>query len=80
MFNVGQRAAVAAAFKLAGYEGPLLVGPIRSGDERVFLLERRDFQGLRDVRALDQVLSQLLGCKAWVVEHDGRWGSPRPFQ
>ena len=38
-FNVGQRAATTAAFKLAGDEGELLVAPITSGDERAFLLE-----------------------------------------
>lgn len=39
MFNDGQRTAVAGAFKLAGYEGPLVVAPVASEDERAFLLD-----------------------------------------
>ncbi len=45
-FSVGQRAAVASAFKLAGYEGELLVAPIASKDERAFLLEPAAFRAL----------------------------------
>jgi hypothetical protein len=43
MFNVGQVAAVKAAFSLAGYDG--------------------------DLRSVEQVLTQLLGRKVWVL-HD----------
>jgi len=43
-FSVGQRAAVASAFKLAGYEGELLVAPIASEDERAFLPEPAAFR------------------------------------
>jgi hypothetical protein len=39
VFNVGQRTAVAGSFKLAGYEGPLMVAPVTSEDERVFLFD-----------------------------------------
>jgi hypothetical protein len=44
-FSVGQRA-VASAFKLAGYEGELLVAPIASKGERAFLLEPAAFRAL----------------------------------
>ena len=80
MFNVGQRAAVVGAFKLAGYEGPLLVAPIVSEDERAFLLEPEALRALRDLRTLEQVLQQLLGRKVFVVERDDRWGSPTVFE
>ena len=43
--GVRQRA-VASAFKLAGYEGELLVAPIASKDERAFLLESAAFRAL----------------------------------
>ena len=72
MFNVGQRTAVAGSFKLAGYEGPLMVAPVTSEDERVFLF---DPKALSRLRTLEQVLPQLLGRKVWVVEREPRWGS-----
>jgi hypothetical protein len=80
MFNVGQRAAVAGAFKLAGYPGPLLVAPVVSGDECAFLLDSGALRALRDVRTLEQVLQQVLGRKVFVVERDDRWGTPTPFE
>jgi hypothetical protein len=53
MFNVGQRTAVAGAFKLAGYEGDLVVAPITSEDERAFLLEPEALRTLRDRGVLE---------------------------
>ncbi len=79
VFNIGQRAAVVGAFRLAGYEGPLLTAPVTSEDERAFLLEALALKELREVRTLEQVLQQLLGRKVFVVERDGRWGEPVPF-
>jgi hypothetical protein len=80
MFNVGQRTAVAGAFKLAGYEGDLVVAPITSGDERAFLLEPEAISTLRDRGVLEQVLGQLLGRKVWIAERTGQWGEPIPFE
>jgi hypothetical protein len=80
MFNVGQRTAVAGAFKLAGYEGDLVIAPITSEDERAFLLEPEAFRTLRDRRALEQVLGQLLGRKVWIGERTEQWGKPIPFK
>jgi hypothetical protein len=80
MFNVGPQAAVAGAFKLAGYDGELRVAPIVSEDERAFLLEPTAFQALRDVRVLEQVVTQLLGRKVHVGPLDPRWGEPIPFE
>ena len=68
MFNIGQRSAVAGAFKLAGYEGPLVTAPVTSDDERFFLLEPNALASLRDKRTLEQVLGQLLGRKVGVME------------
>ncbi len=79
MINAGQQAAVTAAFTLAGYEGPLFTAPVDSEDERWFLLDTEAFRALRDVRALEQVLQQLLGRKVGVFERDDRWGVPTPF-
>lgn len=79
MFSVGQRTAVAGAFKLVGYEGPLLTAPVTSEDERAFLLETEAFTKLREVRVLEQVLQQVLGRKVFVVERSSRWGEPVPF-
>jgi hypothetical protein len=80
MFNLGQRTAVAGVFKLAGYEGDLVVAPIASGDERAFLLEPEAFKALRDRDAVEQVLGQLLGRKVWVAERAAQWGEPIPFE
>lgn len=77
---MGQRAAVAGAFKLAGYDGPLVTAPVTSEDERAFLLEPDDLRSLRDVRFLEQILQQLLGRKVFVVERTQAWGSPVPFE
>lgn len=80
MFNIGQRTAVAGAFKLAGYEGNLVVAPVTSEDERAFLLEPEAFKTLRDRVVLEQVLSQLLGRKVWVAKRTEQWGEPVPFE
>jgi hypothetical protein len=80
MFNIGQRSAVAAAFKLAGYEGDLEVAPIADETERAFLVGTEVYSRLRDRRALEQVLTQLLGRKVWVAERSPQWGEPIPFE
>ena len=80
VFNIGQQTAVAGAFKLAGYGGPLVTAPVTSEDERAFLLEPDALQSLRDVRTLEQVLQQLLGRKVVVVERSDVWGKPVPFE
>ena len=80
MFNIGQRTAVRGAFKLAGYDGPLFMAPVTSEDERAFLLEGEELASLRDVRVLEQILQQLLGRKVFVVQRNGAWGTPVPFE
>jgi hypothetical protein len=80
VFNIGQRTAVRGAFRLAGYDGPLVTAPVTSEDERAFLLERDALRSLRDVRTLEQVLQQLLGRKIFVVERSDAWGTPVPFE
>ncbi len=80
MFNIGQRTAVVGAFRLAGYEGPLLTAKVTSEDERAFLLEPDALHSLRDVGTLEQVLQQLLGRKVFVVERSDRRGAPVPFE
>ena len=79
MFSTGQRTAVAGAFKLAGYDGPLVTAPVISEDERAFLVEHHVLRSVRDVRTLEQVLQQLLGRKVVVVEESDAWGAPVPF-
>ena len=80
MFSIGQRTAVAGAFKLAGYDGPLVTAPVTSEDERAFLVERHVLRSVGDVRTLEQVLQQLLGRKIFVVEQSDAWGTPVPFE
>jgi hypothetical protein len=65
MFDVGQRSAVRAAFRLAGYDGTLNTLPLDSGDELCFVLDQDEVLRL-DVRSLEQVLQQLLGRKVWI--------------
>jgi hypothetical protein len=79
MFNVGQKAAVASAFKLAGYNGKIQVAPFEGDDERVFLLPTQAFHALRDKRDLEQVLQQLLARKVWVVEQTEQGSQAIPF-
>ena len=80
MFNSGQRTAVAGAFTLAGYDGPLSTAPVTSEDERAFLLEPGTLRSLSHVRTLEQVLQQVLGRKVFVVERSDQWGTPVPFE
>ncbi len=67
MLSVGQVTAVRGAFSLAGYDGDLHTLPVTSEDERIFVLPRSDVLALRDIRALEQVLQQVLGRKVWIV-------------
>jgi hypothetical protein len=55
--------------------GLLMVAPVTSEDERVFLFDPKALSRLRDVRTLGEVLPQLLGRKVWVVEREPRWGA-----
>lgn len=70
MFNIGQTTAVKGAFALAGYDGPLRTLPIDSEDERFFLLSRRELEHLRQVRILEQVISQVLGRKVAILDDE----------
>ncbi len=47
VFNTGQQTAVAGAFRLAGYSGPLVTAPVTSEDERAFLVEPEVLRNLR---------------------------------
>lgn len=80
MFNIGQQTAVAGAFKLAGYEGALMVGEVDTEDERGFLLDPDDLGQLRDIDALTQVVGQILGCKVWIVSNVGYPARAVPFE
>lgn len=72
MFSVGQRAAVEAAFRLAGFSAVPRTATVDSEDERIFLLDATPPAGL-NVRDLEQVLQQVLGRKVWVVQRADRW-------
>jgi hypothetical protein len=69
VFNIGQRTAVAGAFKLAGYGGPLRTLRVDDATERIFALAPADLAQLREIRTLEQVVQQVLGCKVWIIEH-----------
>lgn len=79
-FNIGQITAVATAFRLAGYAGPLSVVSRLKGDERVFVLSTEVLEQLRDVRALEQVVGQVLSRKVRITDHEASPDELEPFQ
>jgi hypothetical protein len=80
VFNIGQRTAVAGAFKLAGYEGDLMTLRVDDPTERLFVLTPPDLAALRDVRVLEQIVGQVLGCKVAVVERRADLEPIVPFE
>jgi hypothetical protein len=80
MFSSGQRAAVAAAFRLAGLVAVPGTAPVDSEDERVFLLDA-GLPATGNLRDLEQILQQLLGRKVWIVERTDKWSPASvPFE
>lgn len=79
-FHVGQTTAVATAFRLAGYAGPLSVVTRLKGDERVFILSPDALGQLREVRALEQLVGQLLSRKVWITDHQASPDELEPFE
>ena len=67
-FNIGQTTAVATAFRLAGYEGPLYVATAIKGDERVFVVAPELLAVMHDVRGVEQLVGQLLSRKVAVTD------------
>jgi hypothetical protein len=67
VFNIGQKTAVIGAFRLAGYEGPLATLRVDDPTERIFVLKAADLAALRDVRTVEQLAQQVLGCKVWII-------------
>jgi hypothetical protein len=80
MFNIGQRTAVAGAFKLAGYEGDLRILRVDDPTERWFVLTASDLAALRHVQVLEQVVGQILGCKVAIFEDRSDLGPFVPFE
>jgi hypothetical protein len=37
--------------------------------ERIFALAPADLAQLREIRTLEQVVQQVLGCKVWIIEY-----------
>jgi len=79
-FSIGQTTAVATAFRLAGYAGPLSVVTRLKGDERVFILSPDALEQLRDVRSLEQLIGQLLSRKVWITDHQASPDELEPFE
>lgn len=79
MLTAGQQAAVANAFSQAGYRGPLMIAPVTSDDERIFVLPPDAFGELSDRPALEQVLQELLQRKVWIVQLSVSWPTAEPF-
>jgi hypothetical protein len=71
VFSVGQVAAVSAAFSLAGFGGDLRTLPVDSEDERLFVVPADAISSMGDLRSLEQVLTQLLRAKVWVLSDVG---------
>lgn len=78
MFDVGQVAAVEAAFSLAGYDGDLRTLPVDSEDERIFVVPGDVVASMGDLRSLEQVVTQLLGRKVWILSDIGDPTVPFP--
>jgi hypothetical protein len=73
VFSPGQVAAVRAAFAFAGFEGGIVTMPVESDDERIFVIPQDDLLRMADVVLVEQVLTQLLGRKLWVLSSiDGK--------
>jgi len=79
VLTAGQQAAVVNAFSLAGYHGSLMIAPVTSDDERVFILPPDAFGALSDRLALEQVLQGLLQRKVWIVQRSASWPTAEPF-
>jgi hypothetical protein len=80
MFSAVQHAAVANAFVLAGYHGPLVIAPVTSDDERIFVLSPDDFGGLSGRVEVAQALQEILRRKVWIVEQSASWPATEPFR
>lgn len=76
VFNLGQMAAVKAAFSLAGFDGDLRTLPVDSEDERLFVVPADAITSMGDLRSLEQVLTQVLGRKVWVLSDVGNETEP----
>ena len=79
MFTAGQQAAVANAFSQAGYHGPLMIAPVTSEDERIFVLPPDASGELPDRPALERVLQELLQRKVWIMQRSASWPTAEPF-
>lgn len=78
--NVGQITAVRTAFRFAGYAGPLSVAPVASEDERLFLLPSEAIPRITNIRALEQLVGQILGMKVWILDSSQIPGPTEDFE
>jgi hypothetical protein len=67
------------AFAVAGWPGLVMIAPVTSEDERIFVLSSEAFRALGDRAALEQVMQQILCRKAWIVEQSASWPVVEPF-
>lgn len=81
VFSLGQRAAVASAFRLAGLLAVPGVTSVDSEDERIFVLDEPTLLPDAARRDLEQVLSQLLGRKVCVLARSSTFApDTQPFE
>lgn len=78
--NIGQITAVRTAFRFAGYAGPLSVAPVVSEDERLFILPSAAIPRITNIRALEQLLQQILGRKVWILDGSQFPGPTEDFE
>lgn len=79
MLTAAQRSAVTAAFELVGYSGQLRTAPLDAGGERLFVVPASAVPTQARLRALEQVLTAVLGVTSWVLS-DADWhGDVVPF-
>jgi hypothetical protein len=79
-FSIGQTTAVATAFRLAGYDGPLRVASEFKGDERIFIVAPEVRATMRDVRGVEQLVAQILSLKVAITDTSVYPRETEPFE
>ena len=74
-----QRAEVERLFHKHGFDGELLIAPVTSEDERIFVLPPTDYAALQDADDLTTTLQAVLHRKVLVVAASEHWSGSEPL-
>jgi len=74
------RRRVEQLFRNAGISAPLMVAPVSSEDERVFVLAPGSVELLPDLGELTIALQETLGRKVWITDDRTYWTDTEPFR